>query len=311
MNRRSNFKQCTSAAMMLCCSISTLAGESLLTPRLRLSTGYDANRLQLAENQESSAYISLAPGIDFVYFADNSTEWRLHGGYDSRIFSGGGGSQGTLDGSGDIAIYSGSKVYEVSIGAGKYTDSEIPGDDVRWLAFAPSAGWNITPDKQLYARLNLSSSVYDSRLTLDGDKETGTFIGFTPGYYMRFNDTTDGWIELYGENFTANEPVDEYRTIGIAAGLGSQCNESGRLNLSARIGYQSYPNDFDEATDRTAHPMRIAAKYTYRLTDWMQFDLAANWEQRSTTDTIDEYSQWLIGTGLTFWWERSLHSDRR
>ena len=125
------------------------------------------------------------------------------------------------------------------------------------------------------------------------------------GWYTTLGDHADIWIEFFFENFTANEPVDEYHTLGAATGIGRWITQSGRLDFAARWGDQQYPNDMEDITDRDAHPVRVSTQYSQRFTDWVSLELLARWERLPTSDVTGEYDQWLASAGLTFSWELS------
>jgi hypothetical protein len=284
--------------------VSCLAGEYYITPRLSLSAGFDSNRMRVENDKEGSAFFEAAPGLALLFIPAADLELKADVSYAPRVFAGSEkGNQSTADGGIGAVWRHQSFVYEVWAGGGVYRDSEIPNDDVRWLYVAPSAGWLYTEGRQVYGRINLSHSRYDSRQTYEGEDEKGTFFSGVAGWYTVLGEQADLWIEGYYENFSANEPVDEYYTIGAATGIGRRVNETGRVDVGLRYGYQTYPNDSSGITEHEAHPVRVSAQYAHRLSDWASLELLARWERLPTSDVSGEYEQWLAAAGIVLSWE--------
>jgi hypothetical protein len=289
----------------------SLAAESYLTPRLRLTVGQDSNRMHTSDDQEGATFLEAVPGVSLTVFSGLNLQINADAEYAPRTFiNGEKGDQQLWQAGIGVSYQQRVLTWELWGGAGGYKDSEIPDDDVQWFYLAPSFGWNCTASQQVYFRLYFSPSKYDSRLTYDGESEDGTLISAVAGWSILLDEKSDLWLEAFYENFSANEPVDEYYTFGAGGGVGRWMTDAGRLDLAARWGYQQYPEDIEGVTERNANPVRLSAQYAHRFSDWFTWELLGRWERLPTSDVSDEYNQWLVSTSLVFAWELPL-TERR
>jgi len=288
---------------------STGLAEVVLTPELQAIAGYDSNRYREPDNASSDGFFEVVPALQLSWFSSETTEWRARGQYSGRNYlSSTNGQMDTLSVEGGFSRLCNGFSMELFAGGGTFKDSELPADDMQWLQVSPFIGYTFVNGLQISLRGYLSQNTYDSRLTYDGDDETGQYGVIRPGFNWPASMKLNVWGEVYAEQFSANEPVDEYSGLGVTVGLDYDVTPLFRISGSAWTGSRDYPNEIPDLVEsRTDNPSGAALSARYRLTDWLALQMQGGWERVPSTNGNSEYDQWTVQMGITIAQDFSLH----
>ena len=290
---------------------TSYAAEIILTPDIQTWMGYDSNRYREPDNSTADGYFEINPGLQFAWFASEHIEIDAHVNYSPRFYlDATNGQTRTASGEAGLSWSQGPWLADLYAGGGWYEDSELPGDDLRWLHAAPRLSFTLPQGCELYIRGYASRNEYDSRLTVDGQSESGQYYALRPG--VQWPITLDMNIrgELYAEDFNANEPLDEYTGYGGTLGLDYNLTSLIRVEATTWIGQRAYSQSGTDSFDsRTDTPWGLEVMTHYRLADWITLHAGGALDNADSTLADSAYDAWVFKIGVSLAQDISLYRD--
>ncbi len=275
--------------------------EVFLSPGLEAGGGYTSNRFQ-EPDARGSAFTHLTPSLELTAFLPGGTELFARARYDRTDFvEASFGHVQDLGAEAGGAFPLGSLSAALALSVGVYRDQALPEDDARRLSFAPGLSWAAGRGVSLSLGGSATASRYDSRETVDGDPQRELRAELHPGVLWVPAQGWRLWAEGYGERGWSNEPIEEYRGAGGAAGADVLVGTRVRVGGWARLGVREYLADADgDGESRRDTPFSAGAWAALRLAPWVELTAEASRVRYRSTEDASDYTAWSVEGGVRF-----------
>ncbi len=274
--------------------------QAFVTTRLDGEAGFDSNRDRDREGT-NAWFLAATPAVEWDWFATELLELNAGLQYRDQQYVAP-ASSAIRDGSGFFGgrYHRGQVEVDLYLGAGAYRDTAVPDDDNRWGQMEPAVYYTLENGITPSLAGRWTHSRYDSYLTYAGELEVGNYWNLRPGLLWPVNAALSAWGEVYLEQYTANEPSDEYHGYGGSLGLDADLDPRWLLSASASYGWQNYPQgQVDPQASIRYQPYGADLRLRYRAADWCDLWCAGFIDNQASTDHGSEYSAWGGSLGIS------------
>lgn len=272
--------------------------QVFLSPGLDAAAGYTSNRF-LEPQEQGSAYLRLAPSLSLTALPPGGSECSLSLGYRRTDFAESGFERiEELTAEAGVAVPWGSARSALGLSVGSYRDRALPEDDARWATITPGVSW--APGSRLHLSLEASATAlrYDSRDTLEGDRQEDLRALVRPGVRWAPFGAVQLWAEVFGELNRSNEDLEEYRSAGGTAGLDATLGPGARGGGWARYQVRTYRTPPEGEDRRRDTPFSAGVWATYRVAPWVEATAEATHLAHRSTDDANDFEVWTVEAGL-------------
>lgn len=289
--------------LLLACLLALsqeVRAQVFLSPGLEAAAGYTSNRF-LEPDERGSPYLRLAPSLELTAFRPGGSEVSLGLHYHRTDYGESDFERiEELLAEAGAAVPVGSVRWALGLSVGSYRDRALPHDDARWAAVTPGFSWG--PGARLRLSLEASATAlrYDSRETLEGDRQEDLRGSLRPGIRWTPAGPMQVWAEGLGELNRSNEALEEYRAAGGGAGFDTTLRPGARAGGWVRYLVRTYRAAADGADRRRDTPFSAGVWAAYRLAPWAEVTAEATHLAHRSTDDANDYTAWNVEAGLRF-----------
>ncbi len=272
--------------------------EVFVSPGLEGVTGYTSNRYQ-EPDARGSAFTRFSPSLEVTAFGGSGLEGRLSLRYDRTDYLRSGASWlQQVSAEADITWSRPEGTWSVGLSGGTYEDGAIPQDDLAWVRIEPGFARPLLPWLSGSLGLSVTGTRYDSRETLDGDRQTHTLWELRPGISARPRPGTTFWAQVLLQANRSNEPTEEWNGGGIS--VGGDWVLGGRARVGAHATWRAvrYTETGADGSRRRDSPVSVGAWGALRLAPWAELTASAGWADSRSTSDPDDYTSWNVQAGV-------------